>query len=47
MVLLHGLIKKAQATPKPDLATARNRKKALEARLREIEKQNPRTRTKK
>ena len=40
MVLLHGLIKKSQKTPKPDLETARKRKRNLEVRLREIEKKH-------
>jgi phage-related protein len=30
MVLLHGFIKKAQKTPKPDLDLARKRKRDLE-----------------
>jgi phage-related protein len=38
MVLLHGFIKKTEQTSKADLDTARDRKKKLEARLREIEK---------
>ena len=33
MVLLHGFIKKAQRTPKPDLDLALKRKRKLEARL--------------
>jgi phage-related protein len=47
MVLLHGFIKKSQKIPKAELDTARERKKNLEARLREIEKNKkskPRTR---
>ncbi|MFF7864761.1 MULTISPECIES: type II toxin-antitoxin system RelE/ParE family toxin [unclassified Pseudomonas] len=30
MILLHGFIKKSQKTPAPDLATARQRKAAIE-----------------
>ncbi|HEX7731903.1 MAG TPA: type II toxin-antitoxin system RelE/ParE family toxin [Rhodanobacter sp.] len=30
MVLLHGFIKKAQQTPKPDLTLARKRKKEVQ-----------------
>jgi len=32
MVLLHGLIKKQQATPKPDLGLAKDRLKQLKRR---------------
>jgi phage-related protein len=39
MVLLHGFIKKTEQTAKAELDTARQRKRKLEARLREIEKQ--------
>jgi len=46
MVLLHGFIKKTQATPPPDLDTARERKRNLESRLREIEKRKLKARTK-
>jgi phage-related protein len=47
MILLHGFIKKTQTTPKPDLNTAKERKRNLESRLREIEKQKLKARTKK
>jgi phage-related protein len=33
VVLLHGIIKKSRTAPKPDLDTARRRKRDLEARL--------------
>lgn len=46
MVLLHGIIKKGRTAPKVDLDTARDRKRNLEARLREFAKQRKsRTRT--
>lgn len=46
MVLLHGIIKKSRTAPKADLDTARDRKRNLEARLRDLAKRKtPRTET--
>lgn len=36
VVLLHGIIKKSRTAPKPDLDTARRRKRDLEARLSQL-----------